>query len=50
MIRTQQKAFYIMLGKIIEYIRKNGGNRDTYILDKLTDVMREFIKVYGNQP
>lgn len=50
MIRTQARIFLIMLNKLIEYLKKHGGNRDTYLLNKLTQAREEFYKIYGVNP
>lgn len=47
MTRTQARAALRLLDKLIAYVRKNGGNRDTYFLDALRTAKEHFVKVYG---
>lgn len=49
MTRIHAHVALRMLDALIIYIRKHGGNRDTYILDALRIVREKFIEVYGDK-
>lgn len=46
MTRTQAHVAFLIFQKLIAYIRKNGGNRDTYILNSLCETFEKFCKLY----
>jgi hypothetical protein len=47
MIRNQAHHVLMILNVLISYVRKYGGNKDTYILDGLRQARENLIKVYG---
>ena len=48
MTRIEAKAFAKLLFEIIRFTQKHGGNRDTYILNKLTECRDILLKEYPN--
>jgi hypothetical protein len=47
MTKTEAKFFLVFLEQVIVYMRRHGGNKNTYQLEKLMQVKQEIIEMYG---